>query len=262
MTQIIPVTQTEMKRRTGVDALGYTYPKKDTILIRKELTGEAKREVLDHELDHLEKGEEGPFWGAIIGGILAGLGAAAGGAAQASGYGKAADVERERLEEEKRRYEELAPFRQARLGALQDIQGIESGNVDVQALLERDPGYRFRLQEGKKGFERRLAARGGRLGGRAIKESMRYGQVFGSQEFGSLMNRKYRLAGMSGQQTPVPTSNLSQIYAGAGGAQAQTYANLSNVAQQSLQNYQTYKTYQDYQNQAEWQKLGGDFYSG
>ena len=54
-----------MLRRTGTNALGYTYPKENLILLEKGLTGKKKREVIAHEKNHLAKGEEGPFWGAV-----------------------------------------------------------------------------------------------------------------------------------------------------------------------------------------------------
>ena len=70
MTAISYVTQKQMEDKTGFKhALGYSLPKEDKILIRKGLPKKKKKEVLAHEEEHIAKGEEGPFWGALIGGI-------------------------------------------------------------------------------------------------------------------------------------------------------------------------------------------------
>ena len=62
MTQVVPVSKKEMEKQTGFkNALGYSIPKEDKILVRKRLSKEKKKEVLAHEEDHIKKGEEGPF---------------------------------------------------------------------------------------------------------------------------------------------------------------------------------------------------------
>ena len=55
--------------------------------------------------------------------------------------------------------------------------------------FEKDPGYDFRLQEGEKSLERGAAARGGLLSGAAMKAMERYGQDYGSQEYGKARSR-------------------------------------------------------------------------
>jgi hypothetical protein len=72
MTVLKRVSQKEMKRRTGFGrALGYTFPDKDEILIRKDLPKKVEKKVIEHEEEHLLKGEEGPglfdFLGNIFG---------------------------------------------------------------------------------------------------------------------------------------------------------------------------------------------------
>ncbi len=232
MTQIVPVTKKEMVRRTGVDALGYTFPEKDTILIRKTLSGEDKRIVLKHEIDHLEKGEEGPFLLSLLGGLVGLAGASMAAGAQSSANQAA-------LGFEKQKYADLKPFRTAALGAIGDIADIESGDFDVQAALENDPGYKFRLEQGQQGFDRLLQARGGRLGGRAIKESMRFNQGQGSQEFQNFLNRKFRLANFAGKGN---NQNISNLTTQGGNIEANRYSNYNKVIQGGLSNYQTYRS--------------------
>jgi len=68
MTVLTRVSQPEMKRRTGFGgALGYALPEEDEILIREDLPKKLEKEVIEHEEEHILKGEEGPFLGSIIG---------------------------------------------------------------------------------------------------------------------------------------------------------------------------------------------------
>lgn len=55
--------------------------------------------------------------------------------------------------------------------------------------MENDPGYQQRLALGQQAIERSAAARGGALGGGALRSLMRYGQDFGSNEYQNVWNR-------------------------------------------------------------------------
>lgn len=57
------------------------------------------------------------------------------------------------------------------------------------ADLENEPGFKFRLQEGMKALEHSQAARGGVMGGRAIKEAERYSQDYASGEYSKAYDR-------------------------------------------------------------------------
>lgn len=57
------------------------------------------------------------------------------------------------------------------------------------ADFQADPGYDFRMKEGQKALERSAAAGGRFLGGGTLKALTRYGQDFGSQEYGNAFNR-------------------------------------------------------------------------
>lgn len=231
------VSRSRMIDETGMDALGYTQPHKERILIQKGLDKDTEHEVRKHEWDHAKKGEEGPFWGPILGGLIGALGARSAADAQAQSTQSALDFERQR-------YNEMAPFRTSQINAVQNLNQLMSGEIDPQQLLERDPGYQFRTQQGQQGFNRMLQARGGRLGGRAIKEAMRYNQGQGSQEYGNLLNRYFRLAGLSTPQNP--SGQITPLLQQQGANQANYAANLNQVAQDTLGNYQTYRTYQDW----------------
>jgi hypothetical protein len=53
----------------------------------------------------------------------------------------------------------------------------------------KDPGYQFRMDEGKKAVEGSAAARGGLLSGAALKAMDRYSQGYASNEFSNAFNR-------------------------------------------------------------------------
>jgi hypothetical protein len=114
-----------------------------------------------------------------------------------------------------------------------------------------DPGYQFRLDNTDKTIDRYQSA--GRItGGRAIKEAMRYGQDFASNEYGNSMNRLFTLAGFGNQGINTSAStgantagNMSNIAMQQGNIAANNYANINNSIQSGLQNYQTYRTYND-----------------
>lgn len=57
------------------------------------------------------------------------------------------------------------------------------------ADFEQDPGYAFRMEQGRQALERGAAAKGGLYSGGAAKELLEYGQGLGSQEYGAAFNR-------------------------------------------------------------------------
>lgn len=143
--------------------------------------------------------------------------------------------------------------------------GQEStGNPELDALLgkqkafnEREkydftatPGYEFRLGEGQKGLERSQIGR--RLSGRALKESMRYGQEYASGEFANQFSRLSSLAGFgpsmvgAGMPTGIPGTMEAAGRAQAQGSMNQ-YGAVNNAVQGGLSNYMT-SQYMNYNN--------------
>lgn len=104
--------------------------------------------------------------------------------------------------------------------------------------FQESPDYQFRLEEGMKGLEASQAGR--RLGGRAAKEAMRYGQGMASEEFGKQFGRLSQLAGYGPQATsatiagkPSTAGYGTMAEAGWKGAEAQSEAiqgTLGNIA--------------------------------
>ena len=170
------------------------------------------------------------------------------------------------IEEQRRQFdimqEQSAPYRAAgkkALLSLSDMMGMETenpyepGTPEYAAFNSRkkydfqeSPGYQFRLGEGTKALERSQAGR--RLGGRAAKEAVRYGQGAASQEYGQQFGRLATIAGFGPPMVGagLPTGIPGTIEAG-GVAQAQAGLAGSAMANQALQsglgNYMTYQAY-------------------
>lgn len=122
-------------------------------------------------------------------------------------------------------------------------------DVDANTALENySPGYRFRLDEGNKALDRRQAAGSSRLGGRAVKEAVRYNSDYASNEWGNYLNRIFNLAGYgsNANQTSAAAGStaanaISGAHMGTAGGLANVYgqqgANMNNALQSGFQNY-------------------------
>jgi hypothetical protein len=121
-------------------------------------------------------------------------------------------------------------------------------NADFTA----DPGYQFRLDQGMRGVNASLAAKGGLLSGAAVKAAADYNQGFASNEFGQAYNRFVnnqsntynKLAGIAGtgqtanslvgnvgQQT---ANNVANNQVGVGNARASGYVAQGNALTNGL----------------------------
>jgi hypothetical protein len=253
MTQIKHISSKEMRRRTGTNALGYSYPDEDTILLRKGLTGKLKREVLDHEIDHMENGEEGPFLGMLATGIGA-----------LTGLGKMSQADRNREMQERQLREsrgDLAPYREFGAGELtgfQDWLGSEAGQYRDPTMeeVQAGPGYASRLGA----IESSAAARGGLLSGNALRD---IGE-FGSAEFGRAreqrrgdymdeynrrmgrVNLGYGAAGGSAGLTSAATPGMSGTYT----AGANAMGDIGSSITGGIGAYQGQKQWGDYMDRA------------
>ena len=131
--------------------------------------------------------------------------------------------------------EDQAPWRQAgvnALGVMQRTAGDVPGAFKFGAAdYTADPGYAFRLAEGRKALASKARARGGLVSGQTLKGMQDYAQESASQEFQNAYNRAY-----TGYGTDVAREN--QLYnrqaALAGIGQSST-----NLVGQAGQNYAT-----------------------
>ncbi len=117
-----------------------------------------------------------------------------------------------------------------------------------------DPGYQFRMDEGRKGLESSAAARGGLLSGGTLKALTKYGQDVASNEYSNAYNRFNndrtqrfnRLSGIAGtgqtatnitgQLGAQAASNIAQNQIGAGNARASGYVGQANAINSGIGN--------------------------
>jgi hypothetical protein len=167
-----------------------------------------------------------PIVGPIVGGLL-GAGASRSAAnTQASAADRASQLQYEMFQQQR---EDLAPWRRAGEGALEQITaGQQPGGQFARRFtmddFNADPGYQWRLQQGVNSLERGAAARGRLYSGAQGKALTRYGQDFGSSEFSNAYNR-FRLDNSDIFNRYASTAGLGQT---ATNQQVQQSANLAN----------------------------------
>jgi len=197
-------------------------------------------------------------WGAVIG---AGIGAVASivgsqGASHAAGSAGrlARDAEWQMYNQNR---EDLAPYRQAGYGALNEVQNLFMGSAAERAgamsRFETSPDYQFRRDEGLRGIQNSAAAREGGLGSSALRRMTAFNSNLASGEFNNYVDRLFGIAGLgqgatntgvaAGQNT---ANNISNIYQNQGNARASAYltgaAGVNNAVQGGLQNW-AFNTY-------------------
>ena len=198
------------------------------------------------------------FWvaGATIASSLIGSSASRSAAkAQASAADRAANLQREQFE---RQVELQAPFREAGVRALPELETASRYTPFGMQQFTADPGYRFRLAEGQKALDRQAAARGGLISGGALKAAQRYGQEMGSAEYLNAFNRYQTenmarlnplqsLAGMAQTSTnqlgaagQAYATNAGEAIGAAGQARASGYMGTANAVSQGLTGYLNY----------------------
>lgn len=193
---------------------------------------------------------------AVVGSAFIGMEAASSAAdTQAGAADRAAQLQKEQFD---RQVELQAPFREAGVRALPELEAASRYTPFGMDQFQQDPGYAFRLSEGQKALDRQAAARGGLISGGALKAAQRYGQEMGSQEYTNAFNRYQteRNARLNPLQSLVGVGQTStnalgvagQSYATgageaigqAGQARASGYVGGANVLSQSLGSYMNY----------------------
>jgi len=105
---------------------------------------------------------------------------------QAGAADRAGELQREQFN---RQVELQAPFREAGVRALPELEAASRYTPFSMEQFRTDPGYGFRLSEGQKALDRQAAARGGLISGGALKAATRFGQEMGSAEYLNAFNR-------------------------------------------------------------------------
>jgi hypothetical protein len=213
---------------------------------------------------------------AIIGSAI--LGAASSRSAaktQAGAADRAAELQREQFE---RQVELQAPFREAGVRALPELEAASRYTLFGPEQFSKDPGYGFRLAEGQKALDRQAAARGGLISGGALKAAQRYGQEMGTQEYTNAFNRYQTerqarlnplqsLAGFGqtsvnqlGQAGQNYASNVGNLMTGGAAAQAAGQVGMANAVTGGLGTYLNYTSNNNLLNALK--NRGGGFPSG
>ena len=171
--------------------------------------------------------------GAVVGSALIGASASKSAAkTQASAARDATELQAAQYEQTRADQE---PWRQAGINALGEMQRT-AGNVPGTFKFgagdyTADPGYGFRLSEGRKALAHQAAARGGAVSGQSLKAMQDYAQNSASNEFQNAYNRAFTSYG-----TDVARENQLYNRQAAMAGVGQTSTNLIN---QAGQNYAT-----------------------
>jgi hypothetical protein len=215
---------------------------------------------------------------AIIGSSLFGSRAASKAAnTQAAAADRAAELQKEQFE---RQVELQAPFREAGVRALPELEAASRYTPFGMGQFQQDPGYAFRLSEGQKGLDRQAAARGGLISGGALKAAQRYGQEMGSQEYTNAFNRYQierqarlnplqSLAGFGqtsvnqlGQAGQNYATNVGNLMTSAGAAQAAGQVGAANAITGGLGTYLNYNQGNNLLNALQNQNLRNQYGTG
>ena len=174
---------------------------------------------------------------------------------QAAAADRAAELQREQFE---RQVELQAPFREAGVRALPELEAASRYTPFGMSQFQQDPGYAFRLSEGQKQLDRQAAIRGGQISGSALRAAQRYGQEMGTQEYMNAFNRYQTerqarlnplqsLAGFGqtsvnqlGQAGQNYASNVGNLMTGGAAAQAAGQVGQANALTGGLSTYLNY----------------------
>ena len=198
------------------------------------------------------------FWVAgatVVSAVIGSRSSSKAASTQAASADRAGDLQREQFD---RQVELQAPFREAGVRALPELEAASRYTPFSMEKFRADPGYGFRLSEGQKALDRQAAARGGLISGGALKAATRFGQEMGSQEYVNAFNRfqtenmarlnpLQSLAGMAqtstnqlGQAGQTYATNVGEAGAAAAQARASGYMGTANAVSQGLTGYLNY----------------------
>lgn len=107
----------------------------------------------------------------------------------------------------------------------------------------KTPGYDFRLQQGQDSLQASAAARGGLYSGAAMRDALKFGQDYGSNEYGNYLSRLgaradtgMSAANMSGQASQSAAGNVSNALADRGNAISAGYVGVGNAITGGINN--------------------------
>ena len=131
-------------------------------------------------------------------------------------------------------------WRTAGRGAVNRLDTMLDGGVSANELMQSDPGYQWRLQQGQEGVENMLSSQNRRMGGSAMKAIADYNQGSASQEFQNIFNRNSTVAGFGQNANQTPQNQISSALVNQGNVQTGKYSAYNDAIQGGIQNYLTY----------------------
>lgn len=165
----------------------------------------------------------------------------------------AARLEQAKVESKSQYEKELSDWN-TRKAEMEAASTASLANYDPMAVLQKTPGYMARYQQGQQGVENTQAGRS--LGGRAVKETQKYGQDYASNEYNNEFNRRLSLANVGqnannaignwsvGQGTGLAniSANTGNINAQSGQSESAYYNDINSVLQKGIGDYQSYQS--------------------
>ena len=140
---------------------------------------------------------------------------------------------------------DLATYRTGGVAA-QNALDYEMGlgaKPDGYGGYTKTPGYDFRLQQGQDSLQAGAAARGGLYSGAAMRDLLKYGQDYGSAEYGNYLSRLgaradtgMSAAQMSGQASQQAAAGVSNALGNIGNARAAGAIGVGNAITGGIQN--------------------------
>lgn len=137
--------------------------------------------------------------------------------------------------------EDQAPWREAGVAALGQLQEFTKPGANLTALLEAQPGYIARRDEGMGMITRNHALRGALNSGGTLKALNRFGQDHASNEYTNIFNRYASLANVgqtANQQIQAANSQyvnaLGENAWGKANATASAYNNIAGIWSNTL----------------------------
>jgi hypothetical protein len=105
---------------------------------------------------------------------------------QAAAARDAAELQNEQFQQTRQDQE---PWRAAGVNALGKLESMADYTPFSMDTFSKDPGYGFRLSEGRKALAHQQAARGGAVSGQSLKAMQDYAQGAASNEYTNAFNR-------------------------------------------------------------------------
>jgi hypothetical protein len=151
-------------------------------------------------------------------------------------YQNQADQEKKLRQAQMQAMNEFSPYRSSGVAANKRLSDALAAGFNP-GDLESDPGYQFRLGEGRRGLEQSLAARGMGQSGTALKAAQEYGQNFAAKEYADAYNRWLENNRQNAAQAGVgfdSAKEYSDVYSNLGDIRSNASANQSDILNRTL----------------------------